>query len=90
MLERISSFVVPAPVRWAFLIVLAVVSFSLGEIDGQQRAGRTYIDYLTAQAKRTAVITQAQTKVVVQTEIQYRDRIKTVYLKGEVIENVVV
>jgi hypothetical protein len=34
-------------------------------------------------------IVRAQQEVVVQTEIKYRDRIKTVYLKGEEIEKLV-
>jgi len=53
---------------------------------GQRRAGQAHVDYVSAQAQRTAVITKGQTEMVIQTEIKYRDRIKTVYLKGETIE----
>ncbi|WP_156398054.1 hypothetical protein [Duganella sp. Root336D2] len=67
-------------------VTAASALLALGEIDGQRRAGQDHIDYVSAQAQRTVAIAKAQTKVVVQTEIKYRDRIKTIYLKGEVIE----
>lgn len=43
-------------------------------------------DYLASQGARGMAIGQAQAKVVVRTEIEYRDRIEKIYLKGEVIE----
>lgn len=86
MFSRLSSIVLPSPARWAFYAASAAALLGLGELDGQRRAGQAHIDYVTAQATRTVAIAKAQTKVVVQTEIKYRDRIKTVYLQGEVIE----
>jgi hypothetical protein len=86
MFSRMKGVVLPTPARWAACALIGAVLFGLGELDGQRRAGQAHIDYVTAQAERAIAITKAQAKVVVQTEIQYRDRIKTVYLKGEVIE----
>jgi len=86
MFSRLTSFVLPAPARWAAYAAAACALFALGEIDGQRRAGQAHIDYMSAQAQRAVAIAKAQAKVVIQTEIKYRDRVKTVYLKGETIE----
>lgn len=86
MFSRVKGMVLPTPARWLAGALIGVVLFGLGELDGQRRAGQAHIDYVTAQAARAIAITKAQAKVVVQTEIQYRDRIKTVYIQGEVIE----
>jgi hypothetical protein len=86
MFSQLSSIVLSATTRWAIYAAAAVALLALGEIDGQRRAGQAHIDYVNEQAQRTITIAKAQTKVVIQTEIKYRDRIKTVYLKGEAIE----
>jgi len=86
MFSRLSSVVLSAPARWAIYTAAASALLAIGEIDGQRRAGQAHIDYVSAQARRTVAIAKAQTKVVVQTEIKYRDRIQTVYRKGEMIE----
>jgi len=86
MFSRLASTLLPAPARWAVYAAAACALLSVGEIDGQRRAGQAHIDYVNAQAQRTVVISKAQAKVVIQTEVKYRNRIKTVYLKGETIE----
>lgn len=86
MLDRIKSVLLPWWGRWLVYALMMAVLLCLGEMDGQRRAGHRHVDYVTAQAARTVVIGQAQTKVVMQTEIKYRDRIQKIYLKGEVIE----
>lgn len=86
MLDRIKSVLLPWWARWLTYALMMAVLLCLGEMDGQRRAGQRHVDYVTAQAVRTVVIGQAQTKVVMQTEIKYRDRIQKIYLKGEVIE----
>jgi hypothetical protein len=86
MFSQLRLIVLPAPARWAAYAAAACALLAMGEIDGQRRAGQAHLDYVSAQAQRTLAITTAQTKVVIQTEIKYRDRIKTVYLKGETIE----
>lgn len=83
------SLSMPASARWAALLVFGGTLFALGEIDGQRRAAQAHTDYITAQAGQTVKIGQAQTKVVVQTEIEYRDRIQKIYVKGDEIEKLV-
>lgn len=81
--------VLPWWARWLCLAVAGAALYVLGMLQGERTAGQTHIDYLAAQAGRTVAIVKAQEKVVVQTEIKYRDRIKTVYVKGEEIEKLV-
>lgn len=86
MLDRLTGVLLPWWARWLVYALMMAVLLCLGEMDGQRRAGQRHVEYVTAQAARTVVIGQAQTKVVIQTETKYRDRIQKVYLKGEVIE----
>lgn len=86
MLDRIKAAQLPSWARGAAYSLMIAVPLCLGEMDGQRRAGQRHIDYLTAQASRTVAIGKAQTKVVIQTEIKYRDRIQKIYLQGEIIE----
>ena len=81
--------VLPWWARWLFFAFAGGALFVLGMLRGEWIAGQLHIDYVTAQAARTVAVAQAQQKVVVQTEIKYRDRIKTVYVKGEEIEKLV-
>jgi hypothetical protein len=83
MFSRLKEMLLPAWLRWCVYGLICGAMLVLGEMDGQQRAGQAHLKYVVAQAERTAAIGQAQTKVVVQTEIRYRDRIKTVYLKEQ-------
>jgi hypothetical protein len=86
MYSQLRSIVLPAPARWAAYAAAACALLAMGEIDGQRRAGQAHLDYVSAQAERTVEIAKKQTKVVIQTEIKYRDRIQKIYLKGEAIE----
>ena len=86
MIERIKNYVLPSWARLlAYALVVAVV-FCLGDMQGERRAGQVHIEYVNRQATQTVAIGRPQTKVVIQTEIKYRDRIQKIYLKGEVIE----
>lgn len=86
MIDRIKSYVLPLWARLLMYSLMAAVVFCLGDMQGERRAGQAHIDYVTKQAARTVAVGRAQTKVVIQTEIKYRDRIQKIYLKGEVIE----
>lgn len=66
-------------------LAVAVV-FGLGVMQGERVAGQQHVAYVAAQAAQSVKIAQAQAKVVVQTEIKYRDRIQKVYVKGNEIE----
>lgn len=79
---------ITAPV-WAQALVVAsalAAAYAFGRMDGDRIAGEFHLDYITRQADRTVLIGRAQSAVVVKTEIQYRDRIQKIYLKGAEIE----
>ncbi|MBY0243046.1 MAG: hypothetical protein K2X55_27435 [Burkholderiaceae bacterium] len=86
MLSRLAGYVLPAPARWCAYVWTTAGGIGLGVMLGERVAGQRHIDYITAQAAQTVAIGRAQTKVVLQTEIKYRDRIKTIYVKGDEIE----
>ncbi|MTW11444.1 hypothetical protein GM658_12635 [Pseudoduganella eburnea] len=85
-LNRLRGAIVPAWVKWLAIAVLCGATYAIGRLQEARHGAEVMTGYITAQATRTVRIAQAQSKVVVQTEIKYRDRIKTVYLKGETIE----
>jgi hypothetical protein len=80
------GYVLPWWARWSVFVVAGGALFALGYAQGAREAGEEHVAYLNAQAARTTVIAARQKEVVVKTEIKYRDRIQTVYVKGEEIE----
>ncbi|MBX9900797.1 MAG: hypothetical protein K2Y28_08445 [Burkholderiaceae bacterium] len=71
----------------ALAVVFACVSvFLLGQLHGERIAGEKHIEYVSAQAAQSVKIVKAQAKVVVETQVKYVDRIKKIYIKGEIIE----
>lgn len=76
----------PRWMTYAALAALGLALYVLGRIDGARIEGAAHLDYVARQAGQALRIVKAQEKVVVQTEIRYRDRIKTIYVKGDVIE----
>ena len=82
----ILSAVMPAWARWLIIGLLVAVVFMSGQMRGERIAGERHIKYVTAQSLQTTKITQAQAKVVIQTEIKYRDRIQKIYVQGAEIE----
>jgi hypothetical protein len=85
----VTGLVWPWWARWLCIAAAGAALYALGMLQGERTAGQAHVDYVAAQAGRTVAIVKAQEKVVVQTEIKYRDRIKTVYVKGEEIEKLV-
>lgn len=85
-LGRLQGVVLPAWGRWLAIAGLCAAAYGFGRLQEARRGADAMSDYLAAQAGRTVAIGRAQTKVVVQTEIKYRDRIQKIYLKGEIIE----
>jgi len=76
----------PSWARWLALAAVFAAVFLLGQLRGERIAGERHNDYVSQQATQSVRIAKAQTKVVVQTEVQYRDRIQKIYVKGDVIE----
>jgi hypothetical protein len=73
--------------RLGVLAACAAIAFLLGMARGERAAGERHTDYIATQAKQAARVAQAQSQVVVKTEVQYRDRIQTIYVKGKEIEH---
>lgn len=80
------SSLLPAPARWVALAGIAITMYLLGMLHGERSAGQEHVDYVQEQSKRQVQVAKAQAQVVVKTEVKYRDRIRTIYVKGEEIE----
>lgn len=85
-LGRLQGVVLPVWVKWLAIAGLCSAAYVLGRLHEARRGADVMSDYLAAQAARTVTVGRAQTKVALQTEIKYRDRIRKIYLKGDVIE----
>lgn len=83
---RLTKYVLPTWSRLLTYALVVAVVFCLGVMQGERHAGLVHVDYITRQAAQTVAIARAQTKVVIQTEIEYRDRIQKIYVKGDEIE----
>lgn len=75
--------------RIAILIACAGIAFLQGQIHGERVAGKVHADYMRAQEKVEIRTVHAQSQVIYKTDVQYRDRIRTIYVKGETIEKTV-
>ena len=86
MFSRLAAIVVPWWARALALTFACASVFLLGQLHGERIAGEKHSDYVSKQAAQTVKIVKAQAKVVIETQIKYVDRIKTIYTKGETIE----
>lgn len=89
MWSKLGEIILPTWSRWLIAGALGVLLYMLGLLHGERIASQRHADYITAQAAHTSSIAQAQVRVVMKTEIKYRDRIQKVYIKGEEIEKLV-
>lgn len=85
-LGRLQGIVLPVWFKWLAITALSTALYVFGRLQEARRGADAMSEYLAAQAARTVAVGRAQTRVVVQTEIKYRDRIQKIYLKGEEIE----
>ncbi|SFG29178.1 hypothetical protein SAMN05518865_110155 [Duganella sp. CF458] len=85
-LERLRGVILPAWFKWVAIAALCAVAYGVGRLQEARRGAEAMSDYMSAQAARKVAIDRAQSKVIVETEIKYRDRIQKIYLKGDVIE----
>ncbi len=86
MFSKITDVILPV---WSRVLIAALafgIVYVLGMMAGERRAGAQHVAFVSAQAAQTAKVEQAQTKVVIQAEIKYRDRIQKIYIKGNEIE----
>lgn len=89
LVARLQGVILPAWVKWAVLLVLLLAAYGLGRVHEARHGADAMIDYIAKQAAQTTRIAKAQVQVVHETEIKYRDRIQTVYVKGDEIEKLV-
>lgn len=80
------SAALPSWSKWLALALAAASIFLLGQIRGERIAGEKHLEYVAKQAAQTVKIVKAQEKVVIKTEVEYRDRIQKIYVKGATIE----
>jgi len=85
MFDSITQLV-PWYVRVMVVLALVLATYRAGMLHGERVAGQTHIDYVSAQAAKSVKVAQAQMKVVIETQVKYVDRIKTIYKQGETIE----
>jgi len=83
---RLQNAVLPRWGKWMAIAALCVAMYGFGRLQEARRGADAMSEYLSAQSARTVMIDRAQAKVVVQTEIKYRDRFQKIYVKGDVIE----
>jgi hypothetical protein len=86
-LAGLAGIVVPAYVKWIALAALFAAAYGVGRLQEARRGADAMIEYQAKQAAQGTKIVARQAKVVTVTETKYRDRIKTVYVQGEKIEN---
>lgn len=82
----LSGLVLPAWARWGAIAALAGFAYLFGHMDGERVAGERHMAYITAQAAAATQLVKAQIQVLTKTETKFRDRIQTIYLKGDEIE----
>jgi hypothetical protein len=78
--------VLPLWARWLALVAICAALWFCGYVHGARNEGQKHLAYIGQQAVLAAKIERAQAKVILQTETVYRDRIKTIYMKGAEIE----
>lgn len=85
MLKKLASLVLPSWVGPAVMAAVAAGLYLLGMMHGVSTEGRKHTDYIAAQAARSIQVADKQIQIVHNTEVVYRDRIKTITEKGEKI-----
>jgi hypothetical protein len=71
--------------RVGVIAIVALSLFAYGWFKGNAHGTEKLTKYIGEQAVQTVRIAAARERIVTKTEIEYRDRTKTVYLKGETI-----
>jgi len=86
---NLPKLAVATPPLWIRLLCYLLIGaglFLLGVLWGETAAGERELARAEQRAEQTTKLTQATVRVMWKTEIKYRDRIRTVYQKGETIE----
>jgi hypothetical protein len=87
LFERAGAVVLPWWAKWAALAVLMIAAWGVGRLQEARRGADAMAEYVGKQAERTVTIIKREVQVVTQTEIKYRDRVRTIYQQGEQLES---
>ncbi|MYM70529.1 hypothetical protein GTP45_27505 [Pseudoduganella sp. FT55W] len=85
-LAGLKGVTLPAYAKWAAAAALMAAAYGVGRLHEARRGADAMIAYQAKQTAQGVRIVERQGKVVTVTETKYRDRIQTVYVKGEEIE----
>lgn len=85
-IPKLAATPVPAWARLLLILAAGAIVFVLGMLQGERAAGERQLAAAHAQAAAVVKVAQGQNQVFVKTEVKWRDRIRTVYVKGEEIE----
>jgi len=85
-ISKLAGVTLPTWGRLPAILLAVACIFLLGALWGEGRAGEREIDSADKRVAAAAQVAHAQERVVVKTEVEYRDRIRTIYQKGETIE----
>jgi hypothetical protein len=85
----LKAIVLPWWAKWLALVVLLAAVYGAGRLHEARRAQDVHAAYVAKQAAQSVVIVKKQVRVVVQTEIEYRERIRKIYVQGEQIEKII-
>lgn len=90
IVKRAAPLAIPAWAPWCAgaLIVLSMVaaSYGLGRVHEARIGADALASWKEKAAIRTVQVVKGETQVVIQTEIEYRDRIQKIYVQGAEIE----
>jgi len=86
---RVRCVILPAWAKWSALLALLLAAYGLGRVHEARRGADAMVEYIAKQSAQATRIARAQVQVVHETEIKYRDRIQTVYVKGDEIEKLI-
>lgn len=73
---------IPWPYRIAAVALLIAAVAGFGWIKGAEHGRAEFDRYKAAEAAQTVILTKTLTQTVAKVEVQYRDRIKTIYEHG--------
>lgn len=83
---NMATTIVPMWIRLAFVAAVFTIGALLGSLHGERVAGERHLAYVEQQEVASAKIAQAQTRVMLRTEVRYRDRIRTILDTGRISE----
>lgn len=85
-ITMLKSMVVPTWVKWLAIVVLGAALYGAGRLHEARRSAGQLADFQAKQHVKTIRVIEKQVQVVTKVDVQYRDRIKRIYIQGAAIE----